>query len=129
MSEFDLLRMLKTQLVNFLDELIESFPGEPDFVIFRIFVENQLPVVDIMKYIIEHLCPLQEMIKNRDDKFFLENNILFQEMESGKIDRVNHFKRLWTSGKLDKSDKETIWKWFASFINIANKYKNIHTKA
>lgn len=124
-SELELLIQLKTQLVAFLDELIESFPSEPDFVIFRIFINDQIPIADVMDYIVTKLCPLQDMVKNRDESFFLNNNILFDRLDDKKSDKVNHFKRLWLSKNVDKEDKEVIWKWFASFILLGNKYKDI----
>lgn len=121
-NELELLIQLKTQLVNFLDELIESFPGEPDFVIFRIFVKDRLPIIEIMKYIVTNLCPLQEMVKARNEEFFLNRNVLFEKMDDEDKGRVNHFKKLWQSKDIDKEDKEVIWKWFESFIYLGNKY-------
>lgn len=121
-SEIEILIQLKTQLVNFLDELIESFPNEPDFVIFRIFVNDRIPISEIMKYITNNLCPLQDMIKNRDEQFFLNHNVLFEKFSENESSKVNHFKRMWTSKDLDKEDKEAIWKWFQSFVFLGNKY-------
>jgi len=122
MSEIDILSQLKKQLVTFLDELIESFPEESEFIIFRIFVNDKIPIVDIMKYITENLCPLKDMVKSRNEDFFLNHNILFERLESEDSSKVNYFKNMWTSGTLDDDNKEIIWKWFESFINIGNKY-------
>jgi hypothetical protein len=127
-SETEILIQLKTQLVNFLDELIESFPSEPDFVIFRIFVNDRLPILDIMKYIVANLCPLHDMIKNRDEKFFLNHNILFEKFNEDENNKVNHFKKLWTSSQLDKDDKEVIWRWFQSFVFLGNKFLDCKKK-
>lgn len=121
-SEIEILARLKDQMVTFLDELIEAFPKEPDFVIFRIFVNDRVPITDIAKYIVHKLCPYQEMIKNRCEDFFLERNVLFDQMGDKEKGKVNHFRKLWLSGNLDKQDKETIWKWFDSFIFLGNKY-------
>jgi hypothetical protein len=121
-TEIEILTQLKTQLINFLDELIESFPSEPDFVVFRIFANDRIPITEIMNYIINNLCPLQEMVKTRNEDFFLNYNILFENFDNDGSSKVNHFKRLWTSGNLDKEDKETIWRWFQSFIYLGNKY-------
>jgi hypothetical protein len=122
MSEIEILIQLKTQMVNFLDELIESFPNEPDFVIFRIFVNDRIPIADIMKYITTNLCPLQDMIKNKDDQFFLNHNVLFEKFSKDESSKVNYFKRMWTSKEFDKEDKDIIWEWFQSFISLGNKY-------
>lgn len=127
-SEIEILIQLKTQLVNFLDECIETFSQEPDFVIFRIFVKDQIPITDIMDYIIEKLCPSQEMVKNRDENFFLNQNFLFEKLDSKKTNKVNHFKKLWLSPDTDKEDKEAIWRWFSTFIYLGNKYKQLKGK-
>jgi hypothetical protein len=122
MSQIELLKILKVQLVNFLDELIATFPSETDFVIYRIFVKDQLPIVDIMRYIINNLCPHYNMIKQRDEKFFLNYNVLFEKFEEKQSNKANYFKKMWTSGNLDKEEKENIWKWFECFVDIALKY-------
>jgi hypothetical protein len=121
-TEIELLIQLKTQLVNFLDELIESFPNEPDFIIFRIFVNDRIPIADVMKYITNNICPLHDMIKSRDEQFFLNHNVLFEKFNENENSKVNHFKKMWTSKDLDKEDKEVIWKWFQSFVYLGNKY-------
>jgi hypothetical protein len=127
-SELELLQQLKHQLVTFLDELIESFPNEKDFVIFRLFVNETLPIAEIMRYIVENLCPLQDMVKARNEDFFLNYNILFERFDSDDKNKVNHFKRLWTSGNLDKDDKDTMWRWFTSFISLGNRYVQLQKK-
>jgi hypothetical protein len=124
-EEMDLLKKLRTDLVTFLDELIESFPKEADFVIFRIFLKDKIPIVEIMNYIIFNLCPHEEMVKNRDEKFFLERNVLFGKLGNEGSEKVNHFKNMWSSKNLDKEEKETIWNWFHSFLKTANKYKKL----
>jgi hypothetical protein len=37
-------------------------------------------------------------------------------------EKVNHFKDLWLSDKLDDNDRDIIWKWMDLFISIADKY-------
>jgi hypothetical protein len=123
----ELLTSLKTQLVEFFDELIELFPDEQDFIVGRILINDTLPISIIMDYIVKNLCPLQEQVKTKNEDFFLQNNILFEKLDSEKASKVNHFRRIWTSG-LDHEDKETIWKWFTSFIFLGNKYKDISKK-
>jgi len=125
MAEIQLLTQLKKQLVTFLDELIESFPDEPDFVIFRIFVNDRLPIVDIMNYIVTEICPLKDMIKNTDEKFFLNYNVLFEKFDENDSTKVNHFKNLWLSKSLDTEDRETMWRWFSSFVSLGLKYKEL----
>ena len=122
MSELEVLIQLKTQLVNFLDELIESFPDEPDFLIFRIFIKDQIPITDVMNYIVFKLLPLQRLVKERDEKFFLNNNVLFPEFNNADLKKVDHFRNIWLSEKVDQDDRDVIWSWFDTFIYLANKY-------
>lgn len=128
MSELDILIQLKSQLVAFLDELIETFPNESDFVVFRIFVKDRLPILDIMKYITINLCPLQEMIRTRNEEFFMTHNVLFEKFDEHESNKISYFKKMWISGSLDKRDKETIWRWFETFIYLGNKYLELERK-
>lgn len=122
-SELELLTELKSQLLVFLEELIEQFPDEGDLIIIRIFLKDQLPIHDIMLHIIEHLVPLKSLVVSKNDKFFLENTVLFEEL---KQDNVNHFKKLWQSGVLSEEDKDVIWEWFLFFIEHAEKYQKTY---
>lgn len=125
MSELDILIQLKEQLIFFFDELIELLPTEPDLIIIRIFIKDKFPIADIMNYMITKLVPLKHLVVNKDEGFFINNNILFEEVDSKK---VNHFKKLVRSGKLDEDDKEVIWKWFRGFIYLAEKYISIKSE-
>lgn len=124
-QEVEILTKLKKQLVAFLDELIEFFPKEADFVIFRIFIKDQLPIGDIMNYIVESLCPYEKFVAERDGNLFLDKNVLFEKFDSKKMNKVNHFKNLWTSKEVDDKDRENIWRWFELFISLGKKYKEI----
>jgi hypothetical protein len=119
MSQIELLIQLKDNLIFFLDELIELLPQEPDLVIVRIFLKDKIPIADVMTYIQRELVPLKPLVDSKDDSFFIDNNILFETLDERK---VNHFKKIWTNGSLDKEDKATIWRWFKSFIFLAEKY-------
>lgn len=123
MSEVQLLNVLRKDLQNFLDDLIESFPQEGDFILIRHLLSNQLSIKYVMNYIVTVLLPLRDKITNRDNTFFLDNNILFEQLDGGK---VNHFKNIWKSDLSDE-ERECIWKWFDRFILLADKY-NKHNK-
>ena len=111
----------RNQLVTFLDELIEQFPQEGDFVIIRIFIKDQIPVADVIGRFIRDLLPLREQVKAKNQDFFLQNSILYTGASLAN-DKINHFKNLWLSTQLDDKDREIIWKWMDLFIAIAYKY-------
>jgi|TARA_B100001059_G_scaffold217659_1_gene237124 predicted KAP-like P-loop ATPase len=117
----EVLREFKSQLIIFFDELIENFPEEGDLVIARLFIANQVPIVDLMNDFNHHINKdnkrIRKMIKDRREDFFLHNT-LFNSHKTN----LNHFKKLWRSGILDKDDKEIIWKWVDTFIFLGDKY-------
>jgi hypothetical protein len=120
-TRIELLIQLKDQLIIFFDELIDLLPEEPDLVIVRIFLKDRIPITDVMEYITDSLVPLKNLIKERDDNFFLDHNILFEKLDDNK---VNHFKKMWSNNSLDRETKNTMWLWFDSFIYLAEKYIN-----
>ena len=120
MSELKIILQFKQSLIDFIDELIDQFPEEGDFVIIRIFLKDQVPIVDVLNHVMQIFLPIKHLIVEKNEKFFLENNILFTTLDPGK---VNHFKRLWRSGRLDDSDKDAVWKWMSSFVFLAEKYQ------
>ena len=99
MSEIEVLTEFKTQLISFFDELIGQFPLEGDLVVVRLFFANQIPIQDVMNNFNHKINTndqeLRKMIKNRNEAFFLENN-MFENL--GK-DKINHIKKITISNK------------------------------
>jgi hypothetical protein len=119
MSEIKLLIQLKENLEHFLDELIETFPKEPDFLIARVLIGAK-ETQDIMEYVITDICPYEKRIENKDDKLFTEDKITFGfSKQKGKSD---NFKNLWITGALSGDNKDVVWNWFKTFVIIANRY-------
>ena len=117
----DVLKEFKSQLIIFFDELIESFPMEGDLVVARLFIANQVPIVDLMNDFNHHINKndgrLRKMIKERREDFFLKETLFTKHKES-----LDHFKRLWRSSTMDNEDKDIIWKWVDTFIFLGDKY-------
>jgi hypothetical protein len=122
MSEILILDQFKKQLISFLDELISQFPETPELVLLRILCKDQIPISEIMNNIIVQLPTIRPYIKDRDEKFFLEYNILSNN-NNGK-DNVNTLKKLWRSGRLDNEDKQVIWKWIDTIVMMCDRYSN-----
>ena len=115
----------RSHLVQFLDELIEQFPNEPNFVIIRIFIKDQVPVADVIGRFIRDILPFREQAKKRDDKFFIEHHFLYMsnnELQKVGKGNIDHFTKLWQSDALDENDRQVIWDWVDLFMEIANKY-------
>jgi hypothetical protein len=125
MSKTQVLTEFKTGLISFFDELIDQFPQEGDLVMFRIFLKDQILIEDVMVIFNNAINKdngyLKKMCKERNETFFLENNV-FDSISKLKI---THFKKLWRSGSLDEEDKKVVWRWVDSFIYLGDKYLKI----
>lgn len=120
--EVDILNQFKNMIITFIDELINQFPEEPDLVIFRIFIKDQIPTVDLMNTFIHKVLPYKQMIVEKNEDFFLNHYNFFNNKE-----KINYIKKIWMSDLLDKEDKKTMFKWFESFIFLAEKYQKHKT--
>lgn len=110
----------KHLLIDFMDELVDQYPREGDFVIYRISIKDIVPIQTIMLYFTEKILPLSSLIKDRDEKFFLENNILFSELDKEGLCSVNYFRQMWKN--LGSADRLTLWKWFDMFVTYTERY-------
>ncbi len=121
MSVTSILQNFRNSYLEFFDELIDQFPEETDLIVIRVFFSDQIPVSVIADSFVERILPHKQIIINRNEKFFIENNHMFDMLDG---DKVLHFKRLWQSNKLDSDDKNVIWDWFNLFIKLIEQYKN-----
>ena len=117
-SKEKILSQFKSQLIKFVDELIDQFPNQSNFVIMRILIKDQMNIEDIMKKFINDVLPHKEDIKERNDSFFIKNK--FIQTSNGSL-----FKILWESDNLDDDDRIIIWKWIDLFVVIGKKYLDI----
>lgn len=120
-AKLKLMYEFRNQLILFLDELIEQFPDESDLIIIRIFMKDQIPVYDVIGRYIRDLLPLKEQIIKKDARFFLDNKLLYINNNISD-DKINHFKELWCSNRLDDNDRNMIWEWMNLLNKIADQY-------
>jgi hypothetical protein len=122
LSRLDILKLFKTNLIKFLDALIEQYPSEGDLAVLRVFLSEQIPIEDVLVIFSKRLLPYKQMIMNKDEKFFIEGDDVFKGVSS---DTVSYCKNIWLSYKITNEDKEQIWKWFTLFVNLSEKYINL----
>ena len=118
------MKEFRNYLVQFLDELIEQFPNEPNFVIMRIFIKDQAPVEEVLGRFIRDVLPYRKQAQDRDCKFFIEHPFLFlsqEDMDTSK-EHFNYFTELWQSDVLDETDRNVIWSWVDVFMEFGHKY-------
>lgn len=119
-KQVELLKLFQKNMIEFLDELSDQFEEEGDLVIFRFFISEQIPLETLMDKFITYIHPHKEMIRDRNDKFFLERDNIFG---SSPQEKVIHFKKLYLL--MSTEDKATLWSWFDVFIQISEKYKRL----
>jgi len=125
-SDIALLALLKTQMMEFLDTLVEQGIDSSSFIHARFLVSSgTIPIIYVMKYICKELLPLESQVKSKDDRFFLEHNILFSQLDEK---RVNRFKDIWQKNVLSDAQKEIIWEWFEFFLGLSSKFMEIRPK-
>ena len=114
-SKEKLIIEFRNQLIKFLDELIDQFPGESQFIIIRILVKDQILTENVLGQFIKDILPEKNNIKNRKDSFFTNNKFL--KTKNGSL-----FKTVWECSQLDKEDREIIWKWIDLFVYLGEQY-------
>ena len=112
---------LKEQVLNLLDDILCICPDESDILLVRIFFENQVDQKILMDGFIEWIYPWKEYIKERNEKYFEENEHIFGPLPS---DKVKYFKIKYTDGTFNAEDKHVIWDYFDVFISLIEKYIN-----
>jgi len=117
----DIVIVFKKNIIQFLDELIEQFPMETDFILARIYINTRVSPEELIKSFIQKILPLKHYVDNRDEKFFLDGHITF--LDTMDKSKVNHFKTLWKSSVLDQEDKNVMWKWFGVFMYLCEQYQ------
>jgi len=108
----------KKQLVSFLDELIEQFPSQAEFIIMIIFVKDKIPIKTLINQFISDVLPHENLIKHRDNSLFKVAQLI------GYPNKPKFFHDFWFSDLLDDADREIIWKWIDVFVILAKNIKN-----
>ena len=123
MNRIELLTKFKDNIIQFFDALIELLPKEGDLIMLRIMFDSQIPIENAMKIFASRIIPYADIVKSRDERFFIDCTDLFSGI---RRDKVSYFKDLWLSGTLSDGDKESLWKWFRLFLWYALQYEKMN---
>lgn len=122
MNEIEILSKFKSNLINFLEELDEIIPDDPDLITLRIFINDQIPTQDLVKSFIQNLYQHKDKVISRDANFFLNKKDLFTKV---KPETLEKFKRIWRSNHLEDADRKAIWAWADLFYKLGDEYVKI----
>jgi len=120
------LALLQKSLVQFFDELVETFPRQGDFVIFRIMIKDRIPTTDIVSHFKKTLVPHLKIIKEKTSGKEVSVSLL-QIMNTifsglGSVSSSTFEDLLNTLHPVN--DKETIdamWRWLDVFGTLTEK--------
>lgn len=116
-----ILILFKTQINSFIEELIQQFPQEGDFVVLKLFVNTQVEIEKVLigwvKQMNKNDKKIRKMIESKNDDFFIKENPFKFINEQ----RLSKFSLLWND--LNDDGKQTIWNWMDLFIKISDKYQ------
>lgn len=119
----NILNLFHQNMLSFLDELIETFPSEPELIMGRVLVSTQVSPKLLMDQFILNVLPHKQAIRDKDDSIFLESKLhVFGKLDSSRVD---YWKNIWKSSHMDTENKEAIWEWLYSFIGLAVQYQRI----
>ncbi len=121
MSSAQYLQKFQKNLIDFLDELVEQFPEEEEIIMSNLLIKTQIPVKMVIDKFIQFFIPNIDLIKTRDDRFFLSENDIFSQINPNKSGTL---KRIWKSRNIDDEDREIIWSWIETLVSITMKYQN-----
>ena len=86
-----ILTRFKSTIIELLDDLIDQFPHEKNLVFARIFIDKPVPIEDLVKAFTAAILPVQQMVADRDEAFFLQQNssrLLFGGLEDSDVNNL-----------------------------------------
>ena len=124
-QETKILTIFKTQLVKFVEDLCQQFPQEGDFVALKFFIEQQIPIKDLMYGWVKQLNrkekKVKKMIEERNDVFFMEENP-FRFMTEKRLEK---FTKLWKDQ--DETSRKIIWEWMDLFLKLSDRFESLNS--
>ena len=102
-DKFKMMKVIYDNIKDFMDDLLEQLPGEEDLLLLRLLLLETVSIELVIQCFNSYVLPFKKIIKERDEQFFLKSEGIFGPIAGSK---VNYFKNIWLSSKLDSDDKK-----------------------
>ena len=119
LSNVDILKHFKENVIRCLDNLIELFPYEKSLIGFRVVFETGISLDDVMKLFAVKIIPLGKMVRAKSNAFFLDDRRAFR-IKLGDIEVG--WKAMWQSKSLDSDNRLMLWQYMNLFLGLAEMY-------
>lgn len=119
LSDVEILKHFKENVIKCLDSLIEIFPYEKELIAFRVMFETGISIDEVMKLFAKKIVPLGKMVRAKSNSFFLDEKKSFR-IKIGPMELP--WKTIWQSKNLDQQDRNSIWGFINLFLGLAQMY-------
>lgn len=125
MNEDTIIKTFCSVLIDFLDDLYQSYPDPNLFILKQ---TTRAMVVSSPRSVVENFMscvePYKDKLINRDESFFI-NGGLTANLSSTKysflVDELNKISEIWNRPETSKKTKDGIWKYFQILLNLGSK--------
>lgn len=119
LSDVEILKHFKENVIKCLDNLIELFPYERSLIAFRVVFDTGVSIDEIMRLFAEKIIPLGKVVRAKSNAFFLDEKKSFR-IKVGMVELP--WKAMWQSKNLDREDRDSIWGFMNLFLGLAQMY-------
>lgn len=119
------LKIVMKEFVADLRHIFTSIDEQRDLLIIQLFFEK-LSSERIMHHMISKVLPHSNIIALRDSNYFVEHDTIFQALPQS---RSKHYRDFWSGQgerNLSVDDKNAIWAYFDTIIEIVKSYKKLN---
>ena len=110
-----------TQFHEFMIQLMNVFPNDPDFIVYDTGVsllKNINPGVVIVEFN-KHVLPYEEILRSKNSDFFLKHTFDSLEPDNTMEQVINKLKGYWLT--LSEPNKESIWRYIILLMDIVKR--------
>jgi hypothetical protein len=120
----DFLGKFNRTFKEFINDLIKSFPNDPDFKMYKMAIStamimNESLVIGVFKEKV--MDRYSEKILAKDDAFFMDNNYNELQGEFSEASAIIQKLKGYWSG-MSPDDRDVVWRYFVVLVKLSQKY-------
>jgi len=110
-----------TQFHEFMGQLIQVFPEDPDFIVYDsgVMMLQKINPGLVLAEFIKHVTPFEEIIRAKNSDFFIQTQIFIFDPENTMEQVIQKLKAYWVG--LSDSNKESIWNYIILLLDISKR--------
>jgi len=110
--------------IQMIDYLIESFPGDIQYIALRVFINDKTDIEKIITWYKDYIYPNAHLISEKKDVSMSNKADDFFSIKTDiPQDYLQIVRAKWTSNEMRTEVKERVWKYFDFFNKCIEKMK------